>query len=173
MDIYAACPTVQTEHFILRLVREEDAAALFACYHDKAAIARMNDDNCDFGFYADTPEDMAATVDYWLQHYRWRSFVRFAIVNRDTGEAVGTIEGFGGEAGVLRLDIASGYEQADLLAELLAFAAEHFREYFDNQALVTKAVPAAQERRAALERCGWTHVGDYRGYRHYYRLELQ
>ncbi len=172
MDVCVKCPTVCTEHFILRLVRVEDAQELFICYHDKAAVARMNDDNCDFGFYADTPEDMAATVDYWLQQYRWRSFVRFAIVNRDTGEAVGTIEGFGGEAGVLRLDIASGYEQADLLAELLTFAQDNFREYFGNRALVTKAVPAAQERRTALARLGWAYIGPYRTYADYYRIEL-
>lgn len=172
MDVYTACPMVQTEHFTLRLVREEDAPALFACYHDKAAVARMNGDNCDFGFYADTREQMAETVAYWLKHYGWCSFVRFAIVDRASDTAVGTVEGFGGEVGVLRLDIASRYEQQALLTELLAFARENFRAYFGNQAVVTKAAPGATERRRALAGCGWEHIGDYRGYPHYYRIEL-
>ncbi len=172
MDVYAACPTNCTEHFTLRLVRESDAPDLFACYHDKAAVDRMNDDNCDFGFYADTPEQMADMIAYWLRHYAWRSFIRFAIVDRVTNAAVGTVEGFGGEVGVLRLDIASEYEQTDLLSELLNFAQQCFGAYFDNRELVTKAIPAIGERRAALAACGWTYIGEYRGYSDYYRISL-
>ncbi len=172
MDVYTSCPITHTEHFTLRLVQPEDAPALFACYHDKAAVARMNDDNCDFGFYADTPEAMAETVAYWLRHYSWRSFVRFAIVDSATNTAVGTVEGFGGEVSVLRLDIASAYEQPAFLAELLAFARASFRAYFGNQVLVTKAIPAAAERRAALEQQGWEYIGPYRTYGDYYRIEL-
>ncbi len=172
MNIYNTCPTVQTEHFTLRLVRPEDAPDLFACYHDKAAVACMNGDNCDFGFYADTPAQMAETIAYWLRHYGWGSFVRFAIVDRAEDVAVGTIEGFGGDVGVLRLDVASEYEQPALLAELLTFAADNFRAYFGNRELVTKAIPGAEARRMALEDCGWAYIGNYRSYPHYYRVEL-
>lgn len=172
MDIYTSKPEAYTANFHVRLLSMEDAPNLYFCYHDKAAVARMNADNCDFGFYAETPEDMAATVEYWLQHYRWRSFVRFAIEERYMKKVVGTIEGFCGEVGVLRLDIASDYEQAEWLAELLRFAERSFRDYFGNRELVTKAVPEATERSRVLEACGWTYIGDYRGYADYYRIAL-
>ncbi len=172
MDPYVQCPVVETPHFVLRLVRQEDSDSLLACYHDQNAVALMNDDNCDFGFYMESREKMVNTVDYWLNHYHWRSFVRFAIVDKDTCKAVGTIEGFGGEVGVLRLDIAGSYERKEYLSELLAFAKEHFREYFGNEILVTKAVPQACQRRIALEETGWEFIGAFRTYRDYYQIKL-
>ncbi len=172
MDIYTNCPTTHTEHFTLRLLRAEDAADLFLCYHDREAVARMNDDNCDAGFYADTPDAMAGTVNYWLKHYGWRDFVRFSIVERATGAVIGTVEGFGGVTGVLRLDIASAYEEADLLAELLTFAQQNFRAWFGNERLVIKAIPAADARRAALTQCGWRFLGEFRMYSDYYGIDL-
>ncbi len=172
MDPYLECPVVKTAHFTLRLICPEDSGSLFRCYHDPQAVALMNDDNCDFGFYAETEEQMARTVAYWLDFYRQRCFIRFAIVDSAAGEAVGTIEGFGGETGVLRVDISSAYEKAAYLGELLAFARENFREYFGNESLVTKAVPAAAERRKALEQSGWEYIDTFRAYRDYYRVQL-
>ncbi len=172
MDIYEICPTTELERFTIRLIREEDAPGLFTCYHDSAAIARMNDDNCDFGFYVDTPENMANTLRYWLDFYRRKCFVRFALVDKQTGKAVGTIEGFGGDVGVLRLDLASTYETAACLCELFRFAQENFKAWFGNSTLVTKAIPSAAERRKALETCGWNYIGQFRSYSDYYQIDL-
>lgn len=172
MDAYMECPVIRTQSFTLRLVRPEDSAALFACYHDKAAVACMNDDNCDFGFYMETPEQMAETVAYWLDFYRRRCFIRFAVVDNAAGRAVGTVEGFGGEVGVLRIDLASAYERAAYLEELLVLAQARFPALFGNRALVTKAVPQAAERRRALKVCGWEAIGTYRGYDDYYKVKL-
>ncbi len=172
MDIYTKSPVAETEHFTLRLIRQEDSVNLFQCYHDKQAVALMNDDNCDFGFYTETEAQMAASLTYWLEAYEKRWFVRFAIVDRITADAVGTIEGFDGEVGVLRVDIASAYEQEAYLQELLAFARDNFRDYFGNRRLVTKAVPPAVQRRNALETGGWTYIDTFREYRDYYSISL-
>ncbi len=172
MDPYVHCPVVETPHFVLRLIRQEDSDALFACYHDEKAVAVMNDDNCDFGFYVDTREQMAQTVFYWLDFYKQRGFIRFAIVTKETGETVGTVEGFGGETGVLRVDISSSYECPEYLSELFNFAKENFREYFGNEILVTKAIPQARQRRIALEQCGWTFLDAFRTYRDYFQIKL-
>ncbi len=172
MDIYEHCPVMETPNFLLRLIRPEDSESLFGCYHDKTAVALMNADNCDFGFYMETREQMAETVTYWLKFYSWRSFVRFAIVDRETGQAVGTLEGFGGDVGVLRIDIAGKYEKADYLSELLGLAKKHFREWFGNETLMTKAVPQARERREALMASGWEFVDTFRTYRDYYQCRL-
>jgi len=172
MNVYDNCPVITTENFTLRLIRESDSQALYDCYHDRAAVDVMNDDNCDFGFYVESQEKMLDTVRYWVEFYEKQCFVRFAIVDRATGKAVGTIEGFGGETGVLRVDIASALEKAGYLSQLFRFAAEHFRELFGNEYLVTKAVGAAAERRKALEDQGWEFIDTFREYRDYYRIRL-
>lgn len=55
----------------------------------------MNDDNCNFGFYADSQEKMSEIIGYWLDFYKKQCFIRFSIVDNATGKAVGTVEGFG------------------------------------------------------------------------------
>ncbi len=172
MDIYQHCPVTETHHFLLRLICQEDSESLFDCYHDPKAVALMNDGNCDFGFYVQTRQQMAETVAYWRKHYAWHSFVRFTIADKETGSALGTIEGFGGDTGVLRLDIASRYEKAEYLSELLAFARDHFWEWFGNKILMTKAIPQAAERRKALEAADWEFVDTFRSYRDYYQCRL-
>lgn len=101
----------------------------------------MNDNNCDFGFYMESEEKMQKTIEYWLGFYTKKYFIRFAIVDNATRNAVGTIEGFGGETGVLRVDILSTYERESYLSEIFDFAKENFHKLFENNYIVTKAIP--------------------------------
>ena len=172
MNPYEKCPVVKTKSFTLRLVEMSDSEALFHCYYDQKAVSLMNDDNCDFGFYVQTEEKMAETIGYWIKFYEQKYFIRFAIVDNASGKAVGTMEGFGGETGVLRVDIRTEYETAEYLSELFDFAKEHFYEYFGNQILVTKAIAVAEERRKALVDCGWEFIDKYKNYHDYYQLTL-
>lgn len=172
MHAYVKCPVQDTKSFRIRLVEQGDAEALFQCYHDKDAVQRMNDDNCGFGFYVETQEQMLHTIDYWLDFYKKQCFIRFAIEDRMTKKAVGTIEGFGGDTGVLRIDLASKYEKAEDLAELFHFAAAEFHNIFGNKALVTKAIPEAVERRKALELENWEYIDRFREYADYYRIQI-
>lgn len=167
---YLQCPTVKSRSFTFRLIDESDADSLFQCYNDPAAVALMNDDNCDFGFYVESRGQMLEAIRYWLDFYRQRCFIRFAIVDNSTGNAIGTVEGFGGKTGVLRADIAAAYEKVDYLAEILDFARSSFRTLFGNEYIVIKAAPDATERRLALNGGGWEYIGDFRGYQHYYRI---
>lgn len=172
MNPYVECPTANTKSFAIRLLRDSDSHSLFKCYHDKKAVDCMNDDNCDFGFYVDTEEKMRETIGYWLAAYQTQSFIRFSIIDQATGEAVGTVEGFHGETGVLRVDICSEYEKASYLSELLDFATEQFHAFFGNACLVTKAVSSAVERRRALADNKWERIDSFRGYPDYYRIKL-
>lgn len=173
MNVYEECPAVKTKSFTVRLIRQSDSDGLYECYHDEEAVRFMNDDNCDFGFYAESPERMAETVGYWIDFYEKQYFVRFAVVDNASGKAVGTIEGFNGETGVLRVDIASVYERTEYLSELFQLATDHFYEWFGNEVLVTKAVEDAGERRDALAGCGWEYIDVFRDYRSYYRIRTQ
>lgn len=88
-----------------------------------------------------------------------------------TGEAVGTIEGFGGETGVLRVDIARDYEKAPYLSEIFVFSEDNFHELYGNEYLVTKAVSKAEERRQALLNLEWEYIDIFRGYQDYYQIK--
>lgn len=172
-DPYEKCPEYTADMFTLRLITPADSPALFRCYHDRQATDLMNADNCDFGFYMDTPETMARSVGCWLEAYRNRDFIRFAIVDNETESAVGTMEGFGGDTGVLRVDIASACETEACLTPLIRFARTRFRELFGNNRLVTKAIPQAACRRRALEAEGWAFIDTFRTYRDYYSVPTQ
>lgn len=173
MNAYLKCPTFETTSFTIRLIRKDDTESIFKCYNDKAAVELMNDDNCDFGFYIDSKEKMSETIEYWLDFYEKQSFIRFTVVDNTTGEGVGTIEGFGGETGVLRVDIASTYEKASYLSEIFIFAKDNFHEIFGNKYLVTKAISNAVERRQALQINEWEYIDKFKEYQDYYKIKTK
>lgn len=172
MNPYLNCPTFETKQFIIRLICEEDYKSLFDCYNDKSAVEFTNDDNCDFDFYVDSKEEMKNLVLYWLDFYNKRGFIRFSIVDKLTEKAVGTIEGFNGETGVLRIDICAKYEKTNYLTELFEFSTANFHTLFGNEYLVTKAIPKATARRLSLQQSGWEYIGQYKTYQDYYKIKL-
>ncbi len=154
-NVYDVCPVYESARFQLRLVERDDAEALLRCYADPAARPCFNMDNCDFGYdEAPSLETQRRVVDIWLEVYRLRQFVRFAIVDRADGAAVGTVEMFGGKHGVLRVDIASAYETQEALAELFGLADAFFGD-FGCERMVTKVFDASPQRTRALVACGF------------------
>ena len=113
---YETCPVYETPSFFLRLVRPDDAEALMACYGDPEVIPRLNADNCWGDFYCATLQDMENCIRAWLEEYRQRCYIRFAIVRRDTAVPIGTVEVCGE---LLRLDLAAAYDKAAVRDELL------------------------------------------------------
>ena len=59
-----------------------------------------------------------------LREYEKYYYVRFAVVLKAVGRAIGTVEIFGGEAGVLRIDLAAEYNTEENYTELVNFAKE-------------------------------------------------
>lgn len=158
----------ESENFLLRQVKKEDAPQLLRCYSDTAAVALMNDDNCRRGFLCNTLEDMESYIDIW----QGEDYARPAVIDKRTGEAVGTLEIFGGETGVLRVDLRTDYERPEVLRELYALAVERFPKDFPMGAVVTKAVPEASARRAVLAELGFSGPERFREYEGYYRLSF-
>lgn len=157
-DPFAKCPIFETEHFTLRLVRHEDAEDLLACYGDPAVWPVLNADNCTSTFRYTTMEEMAECVGFFVSCYAQGYFVRWAIVEKESGKAVGTVEMFTGETGVLRVDIVSRLEQEEPLAELFALAARKMPPLFGAARMLTKAPPEAKARRAALAANGYDEI---------------
>jgi predicted transcriptional regulator YdeE/RimJ/RimL family protein N-acetyltransferase len=166
VDAYSTCPVYESENFILRLVQRKDADELLGCYSDLSAVQLMNADNCINDFHYTTLKEMHACIDFWLDEYRRKSFVRFSVIDKRDGRAVGTIEMFGTSGdhrqsarfGVLRVDLRSSYECSCYIAELIRVANEHFYKLFNVAHIVIKAIPAAAKRITALEECGYSKI---------------
>lgn len=175
-DIYQDCPVLYTEHFLLRLIRESDAADLLECYSDPKAQRFFNADHCTNDFRYGTVGEMAGCICFWLNEYKKKSFVRFAVVEKQTARAIGTIEMFGtpgflpeGDGGVLRIDLASRYETIEFLSELLQLADERFYGLFNAEVILSKAIPSAEKRIRALLDAGYKQFDwQVSGREHYY-----
>lgn len=188
MNIYEQCPVLENELFKARFVLAEDCADLLKIYSDKDAVKLFNSDNCDGDdFYYTTPERMKQAFDFWLFSYKEGYFVRFSIIDKKTSEVIGTFEIFKRiaddyftDCGLLRLDLASAYEQRGIIDEILSLIIEPIFGWFDCDMIATKAIPEAGERICALEKHGFalsyeklvgTH--DNKEYDNYYVLKKQ
>ncbi|MCL2812873.1 MAG: hypothetical protein FWD25_13425, partial [Clostridia bacterium] len=161
-ELYGNCPVFETQHFVLRLVSEADAEDLLVCYSDPKAQEFFNIDNFSHicNFY--TVEAMAECIGFWLTAYAQGAFVRFSIVDKSNQKAVGTIEMFGGDVGILRVDLASAYESRVNFQELLDVCLENFYDLFQVRAIATKAIPLAVGRIDVLLEAGFC-AGGFKG----------
>lgn len=164
MNVYDKCPTLENENFIIRLIEDADADDLWKVYGDKFALPFFNNDNCHgSNFYCEKREDVVNTIKYWLiEYHENRGFVRFSIVDKKAGCVIGTIEMFRrkskdyyNDCGILRVDVRSDCEKAEVLHEVFALVTEPFFEWFDCSKIATKAAIYAVERIEALKKAGY------------------
>ncbi len=160
---YDLCPVFENDNFCLRFVETKDAEDLLKCYRDKAALALMNDDNCNFGYENVTLEQMSHSIQLWLDSYENRQFIRWSIVDKQKNITVGSVELFNRKSndyfnncGVLRLDLRSDYEHAAQIEEILALILPDSPEMFESSIIITKAIPAAKDRITALQNLGFS-----------------
>lgn len=163
IDVYENLPVLESDHFLLRGVQMEDCEDLLAVYSDPQAWPFFNADNCNGDlFHYDTLEKMKQAIGFWLMSYRERWFVRWSIIDKACNKAVGTVECFQREAndsfnheGVLRLDLQSSYETELVIEELVAVLLVHVYDLFDCDRVITKVVPEAHQRLAAVSKLGF------------------
>lgn len=172
-DPYRSCPTLESEHFILRLVSETDAEDLLVCYSDPKAWEIFNTDRCTSDFRYGTLAEMMECIRLWLDAYRDKFYIRFSVLNKATQKPVGTVEMFGsliakGRGGVLRIDVCSAYETKEFISELLRLADDHFFALFNVERIISKAIPTAIERIEALRSAGFAPFAWEPGRDHYF-----
>ena len=163
MRTYQECPVFDDGKYCLRLVAESDAEDLLKVYSDGKAVPFFNSDNCGGDdFHYTSLERMREAVSYWLWEYERRGFVRWGIFNHKEEEVIGTVELFHRDSedyfkdcGLLRLDLRSDYEKADVIKEILQQIGTPAFEMFSCRMLATKAVPTAKERIQALAVLGF------------------
>ena len=162
-DVYKNCPVLENGAYLLRLVGRQDTDALLKVYSDEAAVSFFNSDNCNGDdFHYTTAARMEQAIDYWLWEYGRAGFVRWSVVSKAAGEAVGTIElfrrtadDFFTDCGLLRLDLRSDFEKAAEIGRILDLITGSAFSLFECSMIATKAIPAASERIAALESRGF------------------
>ena len=169
INVYEQCPIYETESFVLRLVKSEDAKALLSCYSDKENTKKFNSDYCTSDFYYTTEEEMRHCIRFWLDEYEKKYYVRFAIIPKLENQAIGTVEIFGGDSGVLRIDLARKYNSEDKFIEIVRLAIDSFINDFDIGSIKIKT-SNIQERISCLESLGFIPSKTFRndlGYHEY------
>ena len=163
---YIKCPIYETEHFLIRLVNEEDAKELLDCYSDVNACPIFNSDNCTSNFIYSSIGEMKDCIKQWVKSYNNEEYVRFSIIDRHLDKVVGTIEMFGtvgkynASSGILRLDIESKYEETIYQNELFLLCIKEFFDLFIVDSIITKAIPKASIRIKALVKNGFMKYED-------------
>lgn len=175
-NIYQSCPVFSNSLLNLRLTSDEDVNELLKCYSDEASVPFFNSDNCHGDdFHYTTLERMKQAVDFWKYSYDNGWFVRLTVILNGTGEKIGTVEMFNrdtpsvyGSHGVLRIDLMSRYERKDVISAILELADRYFYDAFGVDCILTKAIPGATNRIAALEAEGYINADDFEVGPHYY-----
>lgn len=162
-SVYEKCPVLENERFFLRLVEKDDVDGLLEVYSDKNALPFFNSDNCDGdNFYYPTREKMEGAVEFWLESYNTKWFVRWVIVDKNTSGIIGSVEMFHRTAdddfnntGVLRLDVKSEYEKSEIILGILGLFVPKAYELFECNEIITKVPVYAIERMEAVQRYGF------------------
>lgn len=179
MNIYEHCPTAAGPRFALRPVQEADCIDLLQVYSDPAAVPLFNSDNCHGDdFHYTTPERMLQALRFWSWSYDNGWFVRWSVIDRETDRVIGTVElcSQNEKRGILRLDLRSDYEQERFIRDILSLLLPDAFSWIGCTQLLTKAVPAAEQRRKALSAWGFAPSmepvvgGDGKCYGDYYAL---
>ncbi len=166
MNVYENLPVYEGENFILRGVTERDAEDLLKVYSDKKAVPFFNGDNCHGDdFHYTTIERMKEAVSFWLFSYGHGYFVRWAVVQKSSGSAVGTIELFHRDSerdyfdncGLLRLDLRSDFERAEAIEEIISLIKNPAFDLFYCDKIATKVKPFADERKKAVIKSGFEY----------------
>ncbi len=168
-NVYEECPVYEDDKYLLRFVQKDDAKDLISVYGDKNALPFFNSDNChgDFFYYPDI-EKMDAAVDFWLRSYEYKCFVRWTIIDKKAGKAIGAIELFHRKAedelnhvGVLRIDLGSAYEKEEVISDICKLIVEPAFELFECDEIGTKVPLYAVERKAAFGKLGFKLTDRY------------
>lgn len=164
MNPYEKCPVYENENYLLRLVDATDAPDLLLVYSDEKAVPFFNSDNCGGDdFHYTSLERMSRAIEYWQWEYQRSGFVRWAIIDKHSCHAIGTIELFNRQAedyftdcGILRLDLRSDYEHVKAIHEIFSLIVPPAFLLFDCSMMATKIPEFASERRKAAEKSGFT-----------------
>ena len=186
-NVYIEIPEMSNDRYALRAIDAmKDASDLFMVYSDLKAVPFFNTDlgKGDDSHY-ETIKEMFHALDAWSFDYEQKHLVRWAVVDKHTGSAIGTIGLFKRESedsfhncALLYLDVRSDYETSECLGSILYIILPEIRWMFACNKVAVKAIPDATERIAALKYRGFQlsaeplHGADGAEYFSYYMKRL-
>jgi RimJ/RimL family protein N-acetyltransferase len=150
------------------MVEEKDAEDLLECYSNSESNKLFNSDNCTSNFIYKSLGEMKNCIKSWIDQYNEKYYVRFSIVDKLNDKAIGTIEFFAKpvdykgvfKVGLLRLDVAPKYENEESIVEILDKVNNNFYDDFEVKHIITKAIPVANQRIAALKKERYIELED-------------
>ncbi len=162
-NVYDECPEFESENFIFRFPKNEDCEGLQKIYGDKNALPFFNSDNCHGdNFYYPTVEKMKKAMDFWFESYKSKWFVRWSVIEKKSNKIIGSVEMFNrtgnddfNGVGLLRIDLATAYENCAVIKEILSALVPSFFGLFDCSRIITKGHLFAVDRLEALESYGF------------------
>ena len=163
-NVYTDCPILENDKYLLRFATKEDSEDLLEVYSDKYSLPFFNSDNCHGdNFYYPTKEKMDTAIEFWLDSYEKKWFVRWSIIDKSSNKAIGSVELFHriadddfNDAGVLRIDLRSDYENADVIHNILDIIIPPAYELFECDEIISKIPLYAVERAQAFCEYGFT-----------------
>lgn len=163
MNVYKEFPVLKNDKYELCPLKDEFLHDLLKVYSDVNAVQFFNGDNCHGdNFFYETEERMKQALDFWKEAYEKGWFVRFAILDNQANEVIGTIEGFRREendyftdCGLLRLDLRSDYEKSSEIESIMSLISVPSFEIFGCTKVATKTFPNGNERKKALKSLGF------------------
>ena len=166
IDPYTDETPMSAGRFTIRRIRADDAGALMACYSDPLAWPFFNEDNCSGHFMFTTREVMDQAIQIWTTCHDTRQFARYTLL--DAGVPFGTVEfcprrelhPVHGRVSIVRADVDPAHERSDAIQDILGCVIRDMMPAFRVDALITKAVPQAEERIAALGASGFRPTQD-------------
>jgi len=148
-DPYDVCPTYESESFLLCLVAPEDDGDLSECYKDPVLRRSLTCDHWDCTYHFNFQ-----SFDGWRDAYKKRRFTRFSVIDKRKERVIGSVEIFGGDGGILRMEVIEEYENKEYISELVKIA-DSFFDDFKAARIITRAIPEAVGRIAALTKNGY------------------
>ena len=162
-NIYEICPILENDRYLLKPASVSDTEDLLEVYGDKNALPFFNSDNCNGdNFYYPDKQRMRQAIEFWIRSYEQKWFVRWTVIDKEKGKAIGSIELFHREAeddlnhvGLLRLDLGSAFEKADIIYNIMQIIVPPAYEMFECEEIITKVPVYAVERMEAAEKFGF------------------
>jgi hypothetical protein len=106
---------------------------------------------------------MKEAIDFWIMSYKNGWFTRLSIIDKKEQTVIGTVElclrvseDEFNNMGILRVDVRSDYEKAEILYEIFAIVSNFLSQNFPNQNIITKVPLYAVERIKAVTRDGFS-----------------
>ncbi len=162
-NVYYNCPVFENDRYLLRFSQLDDAKELVSVYSDKNALPFFNSDNCHGdNFYYPNEERMKQAIEFWLNSYSFKWFVRWTIIDKENHKAIGTIEVFHrianddfNHVGVFRLDLKSEYETSEEIFIIINLIVPPAFDLFECEKIITKVPVYAVERIEAMKKLGF------------------